>query len=143
MESVGSLYQDKRLSSQLGRGGLSPDCPAHRSATAILSLVLAAARDLPRLWIRSTKLRQKFYSLLHVLCRFPSRYVDSMVEGMVELLGLHAPGLPSCSPLTLMAVLDPEATWLKAQHSHTNRLRRTTKVCRMTFCAVMQWLLPV
>ena len=58
------------------------------------------------------------YTLLHVLCRFPSRYVDSMVEGMVELLGLHAPALPSCSPLTLMAVLDPEATWLKAQQSH-------------------------
>ena len=95
LQTVSGWYSDKKLSSHLPRTGLARDSHLHQAALDILSLALSMAADLPKTWIR-----------------FPQRFVEEIIESMIELLSVKSIQ-GQHSPLTLLSLVDPEAGWLR------------------------------
>ena len=92
--AVTGWYQDKKVAPLLPSCGLSTECHVHTAALGTASLVLELARELPRAWVR-----------------FPQRYVEEVLDSMVQLLSLRSAA--AYSPLQLLAALDPGAVWLR------------------------------
>ena len=92
--AVTGWYQDKKVAPLLPSCGLSTECHVHTAALGTASLVLDMARELPRAWVR-----------------FPQRYVEEVLDSMVQLLSLRSAA--AYSPLQLLAALDPGAVWLR------------------------------
>ena len=78
----------------LQSSGLSANSFIHVAYLNILSLVVNIAKSLPKSWIR-----------------YPHRYVEEMIETMLELLFI--PNNGSYSPMDMIAIIDYEATWLR------------------------------
>ena len=123
LQTVSAWYSDKKLSSLLPLSGLTRDCHLHQAALDILSLALSMAADLPKTWIR-----------------FPQRFVEEIIESMIELLSL-ASLQGQYSPLSLLSLVDPEAGWLRAWlHSKISRtiFLRKLSGCRQLVKSVQQ-----
>ena len=95
LSTVSGWYSDKRLCPELPVSSLSADCRLHQAALNVTSLALSMAADLPKTWIR-----------------FPQRFVEEIIESMIEFLSVKSPSA-QYSPLTLVSVVDHEASWLR------------------------------
>ena len=67
--SITSWYKDKKIHSMLPSHGLSAETYIHGAYLNILNLMVLAAKDITKIWIR-----------------FPQKYVEEIIESMVELL---------------------------------------------------------
>ena len=123
LQTVCGWFSDKKLSSHLPLSGLTRDSHLHQAALDILSLALSMAADLPKTWIR-----------------FPPRFVEEIIETMVELLSVRSLQ-GQYSPLTLLSLVDPEACWLRdwlhPKISRTIFLRKLSS-CRQLVKSIQQ-----
>ena len=94
LQTLISWHTDKKIMTMLQSSGLSANSFIHVAYLNILSLVVNIAKSLPKSWIR-----------------YPHRYVEEMIETMLELLFI--PNNGSYSPMDMIAIIDYEATWLR------------------------------
>ena len=94
LATLTSWYTDKKLISMLPSSGLSAKQSLHVAYLNILSLIVKISKSLPKSWIR-----------------FPQRYVEEIIESMLELLVVQSNGY--YSPMDMISMIDHEATWLR------------------------------
>ena len=119
IETVLAWYSDPRILPLLPCSAIKEEETMHANLVALLSLLCAHCRELPRLWVR-----------------YPHTYVQEMVDAMVDLLSWsqkstslgdeaeedESGGNRVLSPADIIAVLDPETKWLKEWfHSFLSR----------------------
>ena len=94
LTTLTSWYTDRKIVSALSSSVLSAEQSIHMAYLNILSLIVKIAKSLPKSWIR-----------------FPQRYVEEMIETMLELLFVQSNG--HYSPMDMISMVDYEATWLR------------------------------
>ena len=94
LTTMSSWYTDRKLISALSSSELSAKQSIHMAYLNILSLIVKIAKSLPKSWIR-----------------FPQRYVEEMIETMLELLFVQNNG--HYSPMDMISIVDYEAIWLR------------------------------
>ena len=94
LTTLTSWYTDKKLISILPSNGLSAKQSIHVAYLNILNLIVKISKSLPKSWIR-----------------FPLRYVEEIIETMLELLVIQSNDY--YSPMDMISIIDYEATWLR------------------------------
>lgn len=93
IETVLGWYNDRKYLNLLPVTELRENYPLHHNLVAVLSLICAESRELPRSWIR-----------------YPKKYVSEMIDKMIELISCRSEIV--LSPAHILAVLDPNITWI-------------------------------